>query len=127
MTNAGIPLKVLVVDDDEPLCKLSARSIQEKGFDTLTAFDGESALEIFKEHRPDVIILDVAMPGMSGFDVAVEIRRIEPPFTHTVIIILTAYDRSYFASKDFESYVDSFLTKPILPQDLIGHVSSLIS
>jgi|SRR5581483_544979 two-component system response regulator VicR len=127
MTSSATPIKVLVVDDDEPLCKLCALTMREQGLTALTAFNGETALELFAAHQPEVIILDVAMPGMSGFDVAAEIRRLEPPGRHTIIIILTAYARSYFASKNFEADIDSFLTKPVLPQDLIAHVSSLIT
>ncbi len=124
MPNA--PKKILVVDDDQPLCKMAAIALKEGGYRTFTAFTGEQALEVYRAEQPDVIVLDVAMPGMSGFEVVSAVRKSEPPGKHTIIVIMTAYARRYYVSNEFETGIDSFLTKPVLPLDLIAHVSSLI-
>jgi CheY-like chemotaxis protein len=120
------PKKVLVVDDDQPLCKMAAIALQEGGYRTFMAFTGGDALKIYKAELPDVVVLDIAMPGMNGFEVVSEIRKMEPPDKHTIIVIMTAYARSYQVADEFEAGIDSYLTKPILPLDLIAHVSSLI-
>ncbi len=120
------PKKILVVDDDQPLCKMSALALKEGGYRTFTAFSGVQALEIYRAEQPDVIVLDVAMPGMSGFEVVSEVRKSEPPGKHTIIVIMTAYAQNHYGSAEVEAGIDSFLTKPVLPLDLIAHVSSLI-
>jgi CheY-like chemotaxis protein len=122
----NVPKKILVVDDDQPLCKMAALALQEGGYRTFMAFTGSDALKTYKAELPDVVVLDIAMPGMNGFEVVSEIRKMEPPGKHTIIVIMTAYARSYFVADEFEAGIDSYLTKPILPLDLIAHVSSLI-
>jgi CheY-like chemotaxis protein len=122
----NVSKKVLVVDDDQPLCQMAALALQEGGYQTFTAFTGDDGLKIYQAELPDVVVLDVAMPGMNGFEVVSAIRKMEPPGKHTIIVIMTAYARSYFVADEFEAGIDSYLTKPILPLDLIAHISSLI-
>jgi CheY-like chemotaxis protein len=119
--------EILIVDDDKTFCKVLALKFQENGFQTYMAFDGESSLKLFKEKHPPLVLLDIAMPGMNGFEVAEAIRASETPDKHTTIIIMTAHARSFFVSKEFESQIDSYLTKPITPEDVFNHVNSLMN
>lgn len=122
-----IAKEILIVDDDKTLCRLMSIAFQEKGFQTYVAYHGDAALKIFGEKHPPIILLDVAMPGMDGFQVAEEIRNMEPSDTHTIIVIMTAVARSFFVSKEFESKIDSYLTKPILSANVVSHILNLMS
>jgi CheY-like chemotaxis protein len=101
-------------------------AFQDAGFQTYVAYHGDAALKLFGEKHPPIILLDIAMPGMDGFQVAEEIRNMEPPETHTIIVIMTAVSRSFFVSKEFESRIDSYLTKPILSTVVVSHILNLI-
>lgn len=120
--------RILVVDDDFNLAEMMRHALEAQGYDTDIAHDGRSGLDAFREHCPDLILLDIAMPGMNGFEVADEIRRVEKNTgKHTPIIILTAYAQSFFVSVNFESKIDGYLTKPILPKDLIAQIQQFLA
>jgi two-component system alkaline phosphatase synthesis response regulator PhoP len=122
----GISKKILIVDDDQIFCKLISRALEDAGFETQTAFNGEDGLEIATTERPQMILLDLAMPGIDGFQVASEIRKSEPEGTHVTIVMMTAYARSFFAAVEFDAGIDSYLTKPMLPDAVVDHVKSLV-
>ncbi len=121
------PKKVLVVDDDIPLCKMMATALKGAGYETVMAFSGESALEVFKAERPDLILLDFAMPGMNGFEVVDAVRKLESADHHALIVFVTAYSQTYLVSVDFHVGVDGCLTKPIAPSDLVSQVGDLFA
>src|SRR5262249_45883143 len=109
---------------------LLATAFQQHGFNPLTAWDGQTGLNLYKEKHPHIVLLDVAMPGLNGFQVAAEIRRTENPDNpddRTLIVIMTAHARSFFVSQDFESGIDSYLTKPMLPDDIVEQVTNLMA
>jgi DNA-binding response OmpR family regulator len=119
--------KILIVDDDRALCRMMARALEGEGYLVVTAFSGEDGLALFREERPAMVILDFAMPGMNGFEVVNEIRSIEEPKHRTIVVIVTAYSQTFLVSVDFKISVDSYLTKPILPSDLVEHVNDLFA
>src|SRR4051812_47861203 len=119
--------KILVVDDDKALCDLCSKALSVEGYQVWSAYNGEDALKIYKAEQPDLLVLDVAMPGISGFDVAREVRKMDSPSKHTLILLVTAYARSFFVSNEFQAGIDSFFTKPIMPEDLVTQVSVLMS
>jgi DNA-binding response OmpR family regulator len=119
--------EILIVDDDKVLCRVMSLAFQDAGFQSYIAYHGDAALKIFAEKHPPIILLDVAMPGMDGFQVAAEIRKTEPPETHTIIVIMTAVSRSFFVSQEFDSGIDSYLTKPILSAEVVSHINNLMS
>lgn len=118
--------KILVVDDDKTLAQSTAEILEHVGYETYTAFSGEEALEKFRADPPDLVILDVAMPGMNGFDVAVEMRKIEPEENRTKIVILTAYSQSFLFYSQVEARITSYLTKPLMLKELVEHVNRLL-
>ncbi|MCC7205666.1 MAG: response regulator [Anaerolineae bacterium] len=119
--------RILVVDDDKPLCNMMATALANAGYAVATAFSGEEALDRYREQQPDLVILDFAMPGMNGFEVCTEIRRLDPPHHRTLVVFLTAYAQTFLVSVDFHVGVDGTLTKPILPSDLVAHVKDLFA
>jgi CheY-like chemotaxis protein len=115
---------ILVVDDDDLIRTMVAHFLKSAGYTVITAADGAMALDLFQKENPALVVLDVAMPVMSGLDVAKEIRAIQQRENrpHTPIIMLTAYARSFFLSASSEAGVDSYLTKPIKAEKLLEHV-----
>ncbi|MHB8626902.1 MAG: response regulator transcription factor [Aggregatilineales bacterium] len=120
--------KVCVVDDDHKFCTMIADTLREDGYHTTTAFTGEEALAIYDLEPPDLILLDVAMPGINGFEVAATIRERETSAEHrAIIVIMTAHARSFSVSVGFHSGIDSYLIKPLTPQDVVAYVHQVLS
>lgn len=116
---------VLVVDD-EPNIVLSLEFLMEQaGFQVTTAEDGEQALESIKNAQPDLILLDISLPGISGFDVLEQLRG----QTETValpIIMLTAHGREVEREKGMALGADDYITKPFSTQVLVEKVKTLL-
>jgi CheY-like chemotaxis protein len=117
---------ILVVDDDDLICQLVTRYLEEENYTVITASDGPTAVAKYEHEKPDLIVLDIAMPEMSGLEVAKRVRAIQQRENrpHTPIILLTAYARSFFLSAGSEA--DSFLTKPITPEQLRDHITRFL-
>ena len=122
-----MPKTVLVVDDDELICGLVKKYLEIGGYQVITAFNGPSAIAKYEVEKPDLVVLDVAMPEVTGLDVAKNIREIQQrdQRPHTPIILLTAYARSFFVSIG-DVRVDSYLTKPVVLEQLLENVKRFI-
>ena len=81
--------RILIVDDDPILVKLVETTLRKAGYETISAGGGREALRLAQDEQPDLIVLDVAMPGMDGFEVARRIRQ-SPEMKHIIILVLTA-------------------------------------
>lgn len=112
---AGI---VLVVDDNETTTEITARMLGSRGFDVMTAFDGPRALELVGERRPDVILLDVMMPAMSGLEV-LGILRDSPATSGIPVILLTAKSQDEDVLTGYRAGADYYITKPFTAQELM--------
>ena len=114
-------LKVLVVDDEEPLRKILALRFEQEGFDVVTAGNGADAVKLAEEERPHAVVLDIIMPGMHGFEVVKQIRRI-PSLSKTVVIITSA--KSYKADIDAAKKLgaDDYCVKPTDFDDLVSRI-----
>ena len=106
-----IPL-LLVVDDDAVIRTMLMKSLQKQGFDTLEAPNGEEGIRLFRQHRPDLVLLDVLMPVMNGFEACLEMRAIDPECT-VPVIMLTGLDDIASVDKSFEVGATDFISKPI--------------
>ncbi|MCE0731692.1 response regulator [Halomonas sp. G15] len=118
--------KVLVVDD-EPNIVLSLEFLmQQAGFEVVTAEDGESALARIEEGPPDLVLLDISLPGISGFDVLERLRG-DPTHARLPIIMLTAHGREVEREKGLALGADDYVTKPFSTQALVEKVKSLLA
>jgi DNA-binding response OmpR family regulator len=118
---------VLVVDDDLALCRIMSSALMAAGYEAPVANDGPQAIEKFQSLKPDLVLLDFAMPGMNGYDVVNELRRLEANTgKRTLIILLTAYSQTYLVSLGFRVDADSYIGKPVMPSDLVAQVRDLL-
>jgi CheY-like chemotaxis protein len=115
--------RVLVVDDNDDAALMLSMMLQRVGYATTTAHDGMEALAAARELAPQVVILDIGMPGMSGYDVAQIIRR-EAQLKDTVLIALTGWGTHEDKRKAFEAGFDVHLTKPVDADDLQNVLAS---
>lgn len=114
-------LKVLVVDDEEPLRKLLALRFEQEGFDVVTAGNGADAVKLAEKERPHAVVLDIIMPGMHGFEVVRQIRSI-PSLSKTVVVMTSA--KSYKADIDAAKKLgaDDYCVKPTDFEDLLSRI-----
>jgi two-component system cell cycle response regulator len=116
--------RILVVDDIESNVRLLEAKLSAEYFEVLTAYDGPTALAIAGSERPDIILLDVMMPGMDGFQVCRRLKE-DPTTRHVPVVLVTALDGRADRVAGLEAGADDFLTKPIDDVMLMARVRSL--
>ena len=118
--------KILIVEDNPLHTKLIEMTLRTKNYTLLKATDGEKALDIARKERPDLIIMDLNLPGMTGFEVTKKLRE-NPAFSQTPIIAITAYAMKRDREMVIESGCDAYLSKPIDTRELPGVITELLS
>jgi two-component system alkaline phosphatase synthesis response regulator PhoP len=116
---------ILVVDDEAILLETIAYNLEQAGYRVVTAADGHSALEAAKSEEPDLVILDIMLPGMDGFEVCRELRRDQLTAT-TPILILTAKGDEIDKVVGLELGADDYVTKPFGRRELLARVRALL-
>ena len=120
-----MPASILVVDD-EPNIVLSLEFImQQEGYDVRIAKDGEAALKAIREKVPDLVLLDIMMPAMSGYEVCQRIRA-NPEWKDIRIVMLTAKGREVDQEKGMAMGADEYITKPFATRDLMARVKMIL-
>ena len=122
-TPTGAP-RVLVVDDSAAIRTLIVVNLRLEGYDVREAADGEQALEVVGEWRPDVITLDVVMPRLDGFGTLQRLRA-DPGTADIPVVLVTARAQSVDRERGEELGVDAYVTKPFEPADLVDVVAAL--
>ena len=117
--------RVLVVDDVAVNVRLLEAKLFTEYYDVLTAFDGPSALESVRNDSPDIVLLDVMMPGMDGFEVCQAIKS-DPETAHIPVVMVTALDEISDRVRGLEAGADDFLTKPVNDIALFSRIRSLV-
>ncbi|HSN60917.1 MAG TPA: response regulator transcription factor [Ferruginibacter sp.] len=116
--------KILIADDEPDILEIIQFNLQQEGYEVVTAKTGDDAIEKAKQTKPDLIILDIMMPGKNGMEVC-NILRTMPDFKKTLIVFLTAMSDEGTEIKGLETGADDYLTKPISPKVLLSKVNSL--
>ncbi len=116
--------KILIADDEPDILEIIQFNLQTEGYEVVTARNGDEAIEKAKKFLPDLIILDIMMPGKNGIEVCNLLRK-QPAFKDTLIIFLTAMSDENTEIRGLESGADDYLTKPISPKVLISKVNAL--
>lgn len=116
-------MKILVVDDDVELLPLIAFALRQGGFFCLEAASGEQALRLVGDQAPDLIILDLGLPGIDGLEV---LRRVRAGGSRVPVLVLTARDREEDEVKGLDAGADDYLTKPFSPRTLLARVRALL-
>lgn len=114
--------KVLIVDDERTISDGLAFSMKKEGFDVSTAYNGEEALTVFREVKPDVMILDIMLPGLDGFTVCRIVRK----ESNLPIIMLTARADRAERVLGFEAGADDYVVKPFFTDELIARVRAIL-
>lgn len=115
-------IKVLLVEDEQSLAMILSDTLEAQGFEMRTAGDGEQGLRIFEEQKPDILVADVMMPRMDGFEM---VRRIRKMDKHTPVLFLTARSAVNDVVAGFELGGNDYLKKPFGIQELIIRIKSL--
>lgn len=117
--------KVLLVDDEADIVELLRYNLEREGYAVSTALNGKDAIKAAKTNRPDLIVLDIMMPGMDGVEVCMQLRQL-PEFKNTVITFLTARGEDYSQIAGFEAGADDYITKPVRPKVFVSKVKALL-
>ncbi len=119
-------MKTLVVDDDQALQEVLRDVLEAEGYTVVTADDGEQALRQWDEARPDLVLLDIRMPGMDGYEVCRRLRQWDPRRT-TPIIMLTALSAEADELRGLEVGADDYMTKPFNTRELTARMRTVLS
>ena len=116
---------ILVVDDEKDLLDLIEYNLKKEGFNVLRAENGEEGIEVAKEHKPDLVLLDIMMPKMDGLE-AVQIMRKDKDLRNTPIIFLTARSDEKTEVEGLNKGGDDYITKPISTTKLISRIKAVL-
>lgn len=116
----------LVVDDDADIRELVAFKLEQLGFEVLTAADGEEGLRLAEEVRPEIVLLDIMMPKLSGIDVCRRLRE-QPSTAATPVILLTAKAQEADVERGFAVGADDYIVKPFSLRELSSRVQVLMA
>ena len=122
---SSAPRKILICDDEDVLRALVRATLDDGSFEVLEAEDGDQSIELARSKKPDVILLDMMMPGRTGLEV-LELLRADPELEQTPVIMLTARTRASDQEAALAAGADRYLAKPFSPLELISVVEELL-
>jgi DNA-binding response OmpR family regulator len=116
---------VLVADDDDDILLLVTTRLRRDGYEIVSASSGDRALELAREHRPAIAVLDIGMPGLDGLAV-LEAIRADESLAHTRVVLLTAKAQESDVRRGYDSGADAYVKKPFSPSELSQRVRELL-
>ncbi len=122
LIDMNVNQRILVVDDDRNICEIIRLYLEKEGFEVIIANDGEKALDAFREKTPSVVLLDVMMPKMDGFQVCREIRRV----SSIPIMMLTAKGETFDKVLGLELGADDYMVKPFDNKELVARIKAIL-
>ncbi len=128
MLQIGIKMdnfKILLVDDEPDILEVISYNLEKEGFQVITSQNGQEAIKIAKQELPNLIILDLTMPGMDGVETCEEIRKV-PALKNTLIAFLTARNEDYSQIAGFDAGADDYISKPIKTKVLVSRIRALL-
>jgi two-component system, OmpR family, alkaline phosphatase synthesis response regulator PhoP len=117
--------RILVVDDEIYIVHILEFSLTMEGYQVLTASDGEEALSVIEQERPDLVVLDIMMPKLDGYEVCRRLRQDEQ-FQNLPVILLSAKGRPIDREAGLEAGADDYITKPFSPRKLLEKMRELL-
>lgn len=123
MSNARF--KILAVDDEPDIIEIIAYNLTKEGYEVVTANNGADAIKLAREHKPDLIILDIMMPRMDGIETCRQLREIDK-LKNTFIVFLTARDEEFVEIMGFNAGADDYISKPIKPRALLSRINAIL-
>jgi DNA-binding response OmpR family regulator len=121
-----MPKEILIVDDEPSIVVPIQFLMEQQGYNVLVAENGESALDIIYKYKPDLILLDIMLPRIDGYEVC-EIVRLDPRYRDIKIIFLTAKGREVEIAKGLALGADAYITKPFSNTELVAKVKELLA
>jgi two-component system alkaline phosphatase synthesis response regulator PhoP len=118
--------KILVIDDDQTILEMMDIALRKADFEVLRASDGDIGLRTFKKEMPDLLIVDIAMPGIDGYQVIEQIREAEKSGKKVPVVVLTAHEQPVMRDYAEELGADLYLVKPIKPLELVEKIVKLL-
>jgi len=120
-----MPTRVLIAEDEESIVASLEFLMRHAGFETRVARDGDTALAALADFRPHLVVLDLMLPGRSGFDVCRAIRA-DPQLAATRVLMLTARGGTHDAERGMQAGADDYMTKPFSTKELVARVRGLV-
>ena len=117
--------QIMIVEDDPDICEILHYNLKQEGFDVLIFHDGKQALESITKNLPDLLLLDLMLPGMNGLEIARIIRKDEQ-IQNIPIIMITARSEEMDILQGLEMGADDYITKPFRPREVIARVNALL-
>lgn len=114
--------KILIVDDDKNICELLRLYLQKEGYETLLAHDGEAAYAVFEAEKPNLVLLDVMMPRMDGWETCRKIRAVN----NTPVIMLTAKGETFDKVLGLELGADDYVVKPFDAKEVVARIKAVL-
>ncbi len=117
--------KILIIDDEAPIREMLSITLQRRGFSCVEAADAVEGVHQIKTEKPDLVLLDLMLPGQSGFNLAEDLKR-DPLTRELPIIMLTARESDYDKTKGLNLGADDYVTKPFSPNELVARIKAVL-
>ncbi len=118
--------RILIIDDERYVLRLFRTILERAGYSVLTADDGDLGIRTYAEAKPDLVLLDIAMPGLDGVEVLERIRQLDADRT-TPIMIISAHSQSSLREVAEKFQVDAYMEKPITSQELLNAIKDILA